>query len=159
MRWTGRKRVNSALVLMISSNIISVQNSDTDHTDGWRVTCLAVTRSASTSKRLRCWTSLITWSQSPAGTGLWWRGSEWSGRSGQSEWGDWQAGGELSAPLCGPLSRGEGETLLRDIVTSSWSPGPGDGEGQQPPESQEGQEKVCGPVLHSQAEKIIKFVS
>ena len=114
-------------------------------------------RSASTSKRLRSWTSLISWSQSPAGTGLRWRGSEWPG---QSESGDWQGGGELSAPLCGPLSRGEGETWHCDIVTSSWhDPGPGDGEGQQPPEPQEGQEKVCGSVLHSQAENNDKVVT
>ena len=118
MRWIGRKRVNRDLVLLLNFNIISDQNLDTDHTGGWRrrVTCLAVTKSASTSKRLRSWTSLIPWSQSPAGTGLWWRGSEWSGQSGQSESGDW--GGELPAPLCGPLSRGEGETWHRDILTS-----------------------------------------
>ena len=52
MDWEQRGE-EGLCVLMLNSNIISVQNLDTDPTGGWRATCLAVTRSASTSKRLR----------------------------------------------------------------------------------------------------------
>ena len=38
------------------------------------------------------------------------------------------------------------------------SSGAGDGERQEPQESQEGQEEVCGSVLHSQAENSLKDV-